>query len=92
MSRQEVKDKTFIRVTSQFTAGGIQFNIFIHNSTHANAAPINMMRGLRNKDAKKLNEFLDKYSDAQPFDGLEVINELDGARTKRFIKEIREYR
>lgn len=83
--------KEYIRITSQFTAGGIQFNIFIHNSTHVNAAPINMMCGLRNKDAKKLNEFLDRYADAEPFDSLEVINQPAGAVTKRFIKEIREY-
>lgn len=49
------------------------------------------MRGLRNKNAKKLNLFLDKYSDAEPFDGFEVINEPAGARTKNLIKEIREY-
>lgn len=87
-----MQDKLFIRITSQFTASGVQFNIFIYNSTHPNAKPIDMIRGLRNKDAKKLNAFLDKYSDAEPFDGLEVINEPTGARTKRFIKEIREYR
>ena len=87
-----MQGKLFIRITSQFTAGGVQFNIFVHNSTHVNAAPINIIRGLRNKDAKKLNAFLDKYNDAEPFDGLEVINEPAGARTKRFIKEIREYR
>lgn len=82
--------KEYIRITSQFTAGGIQFNIFIYNSTHANAAPINMMCGLRNKDAKKLNEFLDRYADAEPFDSLEVINQPAGAVTERWIKEIRE--
>ena len=84
--------KEYIRITSQFTAGGIQFNIFIYDSTHANAAPINMMCGLRNKDAKKLNEFLDRYADAEPFDSLEVINQPVGVVTERWIKEIREYR
>jgi len=92
MTYQEAKNKTFIRVTSEFTAGGIQMNILVYKSTHPNNGAFDRVHGLLIKNAKKLNEFLDKYSDAEPFDGLEVINERDGARTKRFIKEIREYR
>lgn len=67
-------------------------NIFIYDSSDLNSQQlIDKMRGLRNKNAKKLNLFLDKYSDAEPFDGFEVINEPAGARTKNLIKEIREY-
>lgn len=84
--------KNYIRVTSEFTAGGIQMNIFIYDSSDLNNQQlIDKMRGLRNKNAKKLNLFLDKYSEAEPFDGFEVINEPAGARTKNLIKEIREY-
>ena len=84
--------KNYIRVTSEFTAGGIQMNIFIYDSSDLNNQQlIDKMRGLRNKNAKKLNLFLDKYSDAEPFDGFEVINEPAGARSKNLIKEIREY-
>ena len=77
--------KNYIRVTSEFTAGGIQMNIFIYDSSDLNN------QQLIDKNAKKLNLFLDKYSDAEPFDGFEVINEPAGARTKNLIKEIREY-
>ena len=49
---------------------------------------IDRLYGLRNKDAKKLNLFLDKYSDAEPID--DSID--DGGRiTKKNIEEIREH-
>ena len=47
--------KNYIRVTSEFTAGGIQMNIFIYDSSDLNSQQlIDKMRGLRNKNAKKL--------------------------------------
>ena len=91
MAYQEAKNKTFIRVTSEFTAGGIQMNILIYTSTHPNSGAIGHMSGRLVKDARRLNDFLDRHIDAQPFDG-DCYDVDTGERTKRFIKEIREYR
>lgn len=86
--------KNYIRVTSEFTAGGIQMKISIYDelymltdkSVYGNT--IDRLYGLRNKNAKKLNLFLDKYSDAEPID-----DSIDGGGkiTKKNIEEIREY-
>lgn len=71
-------------------ADDVQMNIFIFDSTLVEAAPIDRMCGhLLNKDAKKLNEFLDKYADAQPFDRILCYKDT-GELTERFIKETRE--
>lgn len=91
MAYQEAKDKTFIRITSEFTASGIQMNILVYKNTLPNSGIFDRAHGLLVRNAKKLNEFLDKYIDAEPVDGFEVINQPAGAVTRRFIREIREY-
>ena len=80
----------FIWICRRPVADDVQMNIFIFDSTLVEAAPIDRMCGhLLNKDAKKLNEFLDKYADAQPFDRILYYKDT-GELTERFIKEIRE--
>ena len=91
MAYQEAKDKTFIRITSEFTAGGIQMNVLVYKSTHPNSGVFDRVHGLLVKNAKRLNDFLDSHIGAQPFDG-DCYGVDTGERTKRFIKEIREYR
>lgn len=80
----------FIWIGRRSIADDVQMNIFIFDSTLVEAASIDRMCGhLLNKDAKKLNEFLDKYADAQPFDRILCYKDT-GELTERFIKEIRE--
>lgn len=80
----------FIWICRRPVADDVQMNIFIFDSTLVEAAPIDRLCGhLLNKDAKKLNEFLDKYADAQPFDRILYYKDT-GELTERFIKEIRE--
>lgn len=80
----------YIWITRLPAADDVWINIFIFDSTLVEAMPIDRMcGGLLNKDAKKLNEFLDKYADAQPFDRILCYKDT-GELTERFIKEIRE--
>lgn len=58
----------FIWIGRRPLENDVQMDIFIFDSMLVEAVPIDRMCGhLLNKDCKKLNEFLDKYSDAQPF-------------------------
>lgn len=80
----------FIWIGRRPLENDVQMDIFIFDSMLVEASPIDRMCGyLLNKDAKKLNEFLDKYSDAQPFDRILCYKDT-GELTERFIKEIRE--
>lgn len=79
----------FIWIGRRPVADDIQIDIFIFDSTLVEAVPIDRMCGyLLNKDTKKLNDFLDKYIDTQPFDRI-LCSKDTGEMTKRYAKEIR---
>lgn len=88
MAETQVSTKKYIRVYSRFSAGGIRKYIQIYEGGTEIGHKINGTSGLRNKDAQHLNDFLDRYSDAEPFNS---CGDERGA-TERNIEEIRLYK
>lgn len=88
MTTTQDSTKKYIRVYSRFSAGGIRKYIEIYQGSTEIGNKIDGMMGFRNKDAERLNDFLDKYSDAEPFNS---CGDERGA-TERNIEEIRLYK